>query len=509
MEENHMEGKHVERNNVMERQTLHFLAVCLGYAVCFAFAFYKNYVGVTFPVIVALTLAVCGVFRKKSGFSWRRENHFYVIPILLLGISTAMTTNWFVICFNTVGILLLLVVYILRQVYPEERWSFGQFLCNILYYYICMIPQTAAPFLHLSAYRKRRQSDGKKKNPYARPVALGVLIGLPMLLFVVGMLNSADAIFEKYVGGGFRFLWEHLFIPEDVLLVAVLLAVGFFASYSFLNVAALRDMPKWEERKAGKNPVTAITFIGMITVVYLVFCAIQLLFLFTGGFLLPEGYTYAEYAHQGFFQLLFLCIFNPALVLLCLRLFERNWLLKLMLTVFSGCTFVLIASSALRMILYISCYHLTFLRVLVLWFLALLTLLMAGVICQIHRETFSLFRYGTVLVTVFYLALSLGRPDYWIASYNVSQMGNEIDYEDMCYLASLSQDAAPVLARLHPEHEDHETYFDSWRGEGYACPACVLEEYFQEIKEGEPLNIRTFNLSKYLAKKAVAQAQAE
>lgn len=60
-----------------------------------------------------------------------------------------------------------------------------------------------------------------------------------------------------------------------------------------------------EEKKSRKNPVIAITFLSMITAVYLIFCVIQAVFLFTGGRLLPEGYTYSEYAHQGFFQLLF------------------------------------------------------------------------------------------------------------------------------------------------------------------------------------------------------------
>jgi len=110
----------------------------------------------------------------------------------------------------------------------------------------------------------------------------------------------------------------------------------------------------------------------------MIFSVIQIVFLFSGGMILPDGYTYAEYAHQGFFQLLFLCIFNLILVLCCMAVFEMNRWLKMILLIFSACTYVMIASSAYRMILYISNYHLTFLRILVLWFLALLVVLMAG-----------------------------------------------------------------------------------------------------------------------------------
>lgn len=495
----------MERMKIMEQPREEkngglFLMMSLIYAVCFTIAFFKNFIGITYPLIVAVTLGVCGVFLKKSGLEWRKENFCYVAAILLLGISTALTTSGFLVFFNTVGILLLLVVLMLRQVYPKEEWSFGQFLCNILFFYICMIPQVSAPFLHLTSWIRKKKKDDRVKYPYVKPVICGILIGIPMLLFVVAMLNSADAIFAKYVGGGFRYLWKHLFFSDNMMIVIVLLMLGFFASYSFLSVLTLHNMPEWRKKESRKNPVTAITFLAMITAVYLVFCVMQLLFLFTGGFMLPEGYTYAEYAHQGFFQLPFLSIFNLVLVLLCLKLFDMNRLLKIMLTVFSGCTFILIASAALRMILYISTYHLTFLRVLVLWFLALLTFLMAGVIYQIYQEKFSLFRYGMLVVSVFYLVLSLGRPDYWIASYNVAQLGDRISYEDTAYLCGLSWDAAPALAKLHPEHEHYEE--NSYGEEYYGCPACELEHYFEQIQE-EKLNIRTFNLSKYLAKRAM------
>ena len=192
----------------------------------------------------------------------------------------------------------------------------------------------------------------------------------------------------------------------------------------------------------------------MVTVIYLIFCGIQIVFLFTGGKLLPEGYTYAEYAHQGFFQLLFVCIFNLILVVSCLALFRMNRFLKILLLVFSGCTYVMIASSAYRMLLYIHTYHLSFLRVLVLWFLAMLVFLMAGIMVNIVREKFQLFRYCMAVVTVCYLLFSFGRVDYLIACYNTAQMGNAISYEDIAYLTELSLDAAPALSRYALEHEN-------------------------------------------------------
>lgn len=505
-----MEQQVKPENPVLEHNTLFFLTAALIYSVCFAVAFYKNYAGLTFPLITIATLAVCGLFLKKSGVLWKTQNLYYVIPIILLGISNMLTTSVFILFFNTVGILLLITVFMMQQVYADKKWNMGQYFCNMLFLYICMIPEVAAPFSNLGKYIRRKKIT-KQKNTNTKYIVMGVLIGLPMLAFVLVLLSSADAIFSEYIGEGFLWLWDNIVFSPNIVLVVTLIIIGFFGIYTFLSALTLNNMPEWSNKKQKKNPITAVTFISMITVVYLIFSVIQIIFLFSGGMILPEGYTYAEYAHQGFFQLLFLCIFNLILVLLCISLFEMSKWLKTILLIFSGCTYVMIASSACRMLLYISSYHLTFLRVLVLWFLLMLVFLMAGVVGNIIKKEFSLFRYEMVVVTVFYLVFSFARPDYWIAKYNISQIGNEMSYTDVFYLCNLSSDAVPALTELHPEHEhDKEKYrgWDEYSGQEeyyWECPACKLESYLGEVEENTDLNIRNFNLSTYQAVKAAEE----
>lgn len=504
-----MEQKIKPENPVLQHNTPFFLITALIYSVCFTIAFYKNYVGLTFPLITIATLIVCGLFLKKSNIVWKIENLYYIMPIVLLGISTMLTTNEFIVFFNTVGILLLITVFMMQQVYAKNKWSLGQYICNMLFYYICMIPEVAAPFSNLGKYIRRKKVT-EQKNTNTKYIVTGMLIGVPMLAFVLVLLSSADAIFSEYIGAGFRWLWKNIFISSNIVLVVVLLIIGFFGIYTFLSALTLNNMPEWTKEKPKKNPIIAVTFISMITVVYLIFSIIQMVFLFTGGMILPKGYTYAEYAHQGFFQLLFLCIFNLILVLCCMAVFEMSRWLKMVLMIFSACTYVMIASSAYRMILYISSYHLTFLRILVLWFLALLVVLMAGVIRSILKKDFPLFRYGMTVITVFYLILSFSHFDDWIAKYNISHIGNEMSYEDVFYLCNLSSDAVPALTSLHPEHDHRDAYrgLEEYNGSEkyyWECPACKLENYFEQIEENTNLTIRTFNLSKYQAAKAAEE----
>lgn len=499
-----MEQRYRPENGVLEHNTGFFLIVALIYSVGFAVAFYKNYASLTFPLIIVGTLIICGLFLKKSGILWKTQNLYYIVPIVLLGISTMLTTNFFTIFFNTVGILLLITVFMMQQVYSKNEWNLERYIGNTLFLYLSMIPEIAAPFSNLAKYIRRKRVR-EQKNTNTKYIVTGVLIGFPMLIFVVILLNSADVIFSDYIGRIFQVVWDNIVLSPNIVLVVGLMVIGFFGIYTFLSALTLNNLPSYQKEREKKNPIIAITFTVMITVIYLIFSIIQVIFLFSGGMILPEGYTYAEYAHQGFFQLLFLCIFNLILVLCCMSLFEMNRWLKTILMVFSGCTYVMIASSAYRMILYISFYHLTFLRMLVLWFLALLVVLLAGVMWSICKKKFPLFRFEVAVITVFYLVLSFSHFDYWIAKYNISQMGDQLEYEDVSYLCNLSFDAAPILEKISAGHNNIEYSVKGQRGFYEGCYACELETYFKQAEKNTDLNIRTFNLSEYQAVKAAEE----
>ena len=105
------------------------------------------------------------------------------------------------------------------------------------------------------------------------------------------MLSSADQIFSRVVGRLFYQLWSQIVFSPNVFIVILLLILGFFGIYSFLSALTLNNMPEWKADWKRKNPIIAITFLSMVLAVYLIFCGIQVIFLLTGGMLLPEGYT--------------------------------------------------------------------------------------------------------------------------------------------------------------------------------------------------------------------------
>lgn len=418
----------------------------LAYSCFYALCMFRNPSGITFPFFIAGSLLFFCLCLSKLGITLRKGSGFYMVSMMLLAVSTFCTDDSRIISMNKWGIFLLMLSLLLNQFYDTSGWQLGKYVSSITTLLFCSLGKLDRPFRDGNDYRKNFVKGKGSKVFYA---VIGVLAALPLFAVIFLLLFSADAVFRQMS----RQLFEDIDLGSIFQIVGMI-ACMFFAVYgilAFLCEKSIREEVK--DRRQGE-PVLAITVTGMLTMLYLVFSVIQIVYLFLGQMQLPEGYTYAKYAREGFFQLLAVSVLNLIIVLVTLTYFRESKVLKAVLTVMSLCTFIMIASSALRMIIYIQYYYLTFLRIFVLWSLALLTLLFAGVIVSIFRKKFPLFRYCCVAVTCCYLVLSFSHPDYWIARVNVANVTGEEPgdgffkgeaYQDMAYLADLSADAAPVL----------------------------------------------------------------
>ncbi|NTV78744.1 MAG: DUF4173 domain-containing protein [Clostridiales bacterium] len=297
-------------------------------------------------------------------------------------------------------------------------------------------------------------------------------------------------------------IFQKIVLPENILGILVTFFFALFATYSFIAAMAKNSIKEEVTDRRTQEPLVAITITMILSALYLLFCGVQIAGLFFGKLLLPDGYSYADYAREGFFQLLFVCIINLCVVLLCLAYFRESKLLKILLTVISACTYLMILSSAIRMILYIQVYYLTFLRIFVLWSLIVIFVVMTGVLIFIYHSKFPLFRFTMFSVTILYILLAFSHPDYFIASYNLSKIKvkiadvEEIDglstFGDISYVLGLSKDAAPAILDFYLNEEQRvEKSDDTWYN---------INEYFTEAQKAyEDMNFRTFNLSRYIA----------
>ncbi|MGH8310397.1 MAG: DUF4173 domain-containing protein, partial [Steroidobacteraceae bacterium] len=197
------------------------------------------------------------------------------------------------------------------------------------------------------------------------------------------------------------------------------------------------------------------TALAAIDLLFLVFVFVQFRYLFGGDALVQvtPDLTYAEYARQGFFELVL------AIVLVVPVLLAAEWLLDRRIRrddlVFRGLAGVQIglvlaitASALQRLRLYHASYGLTesrlYAMVLLIWIGAVL-LWLAATVLRGRRDSFAFGTLASGLATV--ALLFVINPDAVITRANVARMAAAAATVrfDVAYATSLSADAVPVL----------------------------------------------------------------
>ena len=456
-----------EKNSERAAKFRKYAPFALSWTVLYTFCLYDNPAGITLPVFMAGTLFLLYLVAKKENGAAENgirrfqlsatEKWFYGGSLMLLSLSGCTTASVpLQVLDSLAAILLIFSLLIAGYAGPAAAgkdliWHIKSLLSAALVP-LTHLPEPLTDFLDFAREEKNGSGGNRAKGRrVAASVITGFAIALPLLAFVLLMLSSADLVFARFLEKAF----ESIRITEqidDIVAIAAMAVFGFWCSYCLLRTFPSDHL--FSERnteKAGQDPVIGITVTGLLTLVYLVFSVIQIAYLML-HMKLPAGYTYAEYAHEGFYQLLIVCVLNLAIVSVSSRIFNKNTILNVILLIMCACTGIMIVSSGMRMLLYIRVYYLTFLRIFVLWFLVVLGIWLGAVAVRILCPEFHVYRLCVVSVTVLYILFALAHPDYWIARYNMSaaeySAETGIVYQDPHYLTiMLSDDAVPAIAR--------------------------------------------------------------
>jgi len=298
----------------------------------------------------------------------------------------------------------------------------------------------------------RSGSLGKKGGAFL----LGLAIAVPVLAVMLPLLISADAAFDGLVS-----LLPEMDL-EEVLFTAIF-GAGFACVYYTRGVAlqhAQKPIPAERKRGPGMNPITVHTVLGIVCLLYAVYLLSQLAY-FSGGFagILPEGYSTAEYARRGFFEMTVLCAVNLALIAFTLRFYSKDTPIstatRILCLGIGLMTLFFVAAASAKMFLYIGTYGLTRLRLLtqiVMLFLALTTL------AVLLRLFISKMPYMKLVLLG---GLAIGAVTMWldvdsvVARYNVDAfLTGKLETVDVDYLGYLSDGALLQLERLTEQAPD-------------------------------------------------------
>jgi hypothetical protein len=284
-------------------------------------------------------------------------------------------------------------------------------------------------------------------------LVLSALIGVLLVAVFGALLSSADAKFAELVGGLLPSL-----APSSVVRFVLFFVLGTLGTAGACYVRLRPPAVKEGGTAGGRRTVRPLEWLLPVLLVDLLFAAfvvVQIRFLFGGStIVLSDGdLTYAEYARQGFWQLLVVTMLTLVVIAVAAHKAPREsasdrLLLRLGVGALAALTLVIVASALYRMWTYEQAYGFTRLRVLVsaceLWLGVVFALiLVAGVRLRARWMP----RAVAFAAAAALLGLGILNPDKFIAEQNVARW-QETQKIDVCYLSTLSVDAVPALDRL-------------------------------------------------------------
>lgn len=430
--------------------TLLLFALALG--VAFEYLFHDQLLGVNYPVwIGAFMVGALAFFSDRISVAGQRI-WFFFGGSFLFAVMVFVRESELLTTLNLLASLGLLALGIESLAGRQVR-SYAVFeYASTIFLPVKCFPHFFFGLQELTAF------EGAEKYQALRRALKGSLIAFPIVGVLILLFSSADLVFRKYVTELISL--DILITMADSFLRVGLVAGAAFAVYAYIahhSGAKLVSPPSMagKMREPSFGPIEMSIVLGSVSLVFFAFLLIQFAYFFGGeGAITNQGFAYAEYARQGFFELIAVSLIAFFLLLAAARQVVRDgtrhlpvfkWLAGILIleTVF------VMASSFQRLSLYELAYGFTTLRlyshIFIVWIGTILLLLGYEIFVREDRAAFA-FR-GIISMACFLLAVNILNPDQFIARQNIERYA-EMSEIDLGYLSTLSTDAFPETIRL-------------------------------------------------------------
>jgi len=361
----------------------------------------------------------------------------------------------------------------------------------------------------LSGARHRVSAAGLARHaePLA-PVLRGLVLAVPIAVVFVALFSAADAVFARLVDRTFGI---ELDLGDAGWRLGLAVALAWVAAGALAIVASeppeAAAVTKRADWSIGSTEI--VTVLAVVIGIFAVFVGLQAAYLFGGlDTLEASGLTYAEYARRGFAELVVVAILAGSLVIGADRLARRRTAMVVAgaigLAVLTG---VVIASSALRLMLYQDAYGWTELRLYVLATIGWLAVGTIGLVIGLVFDRVRWIGHGLLVAALAVgLALNVLGPARFITEQNVARLldpslvpPNGQAGLDVWYVVRLGDDAVPALVRGLPALDAKSADF----------AALALGQRLDELRNEPGLNAwQAWNAGREAARDALEAADA-
>ncbi len=385
---------------------------------------------------------------------------------LIFAAGFCLTASPFALVFNYIA-------FILGTVYVYYRacgngisnhqgdYFFFDILKSVFVIPLCNLESLWSALLKKTEKQKEQKSGGS--------IIIGLLIAIIPVCIVTTLLSS-DIAFSIALSKIFKFDLGEIAFSLFCLFIGTPVAMYFFG---MIYGNAKHPVPEILTAEKADTTAEKVKIIPRITVygavipllfVYLFFFASQLIYFVSAlQKMLPNNFSYAQYARRGFFELCAVCVINFA-VICFMSIFTKRLdgketrilrTLKVTLCIF---TEAIIAIDIAKMFLYINEFGLTQKRVMTSWFMVLLGILF---LLLLLKQIFPKFKITTPAVTaavILSAVLIFSNVDAIVAGYNVSAYQNKkLESVDIYAMYKLDDSAVSFIIPLLDD-PDYEVY---------------------------------------------------
>ncbi len=356
---------------------------------------------------------------------------------------------------------------------------------------------------------------------------LKILLGIAIAVIptaVVVLLLSYDPDFEALFLKFFDFGWGDLFSHTASIFFGIpvaMLIYGIFHSalhHKCANVITAAGCHTASARLKFIPRLTAAAATIPILLVYGIFFASQWEYYaaaFAGK--LPQAVSYADFAREGFFQLIAVSVIN-LLIIAIMTFFTRRSgdhtapITRILSIVFSVATLLLIGTALAKLVLYVDQFGLTPKRIYAGWFMATLALVFLLIIVKQIALRFRLIPIAVLACVLMVGVLTLSGIDTYIAEYNVDQyLAGDLEELDVEALEDLGDAAVPAMLRAAKAMEaDNDVKLSEFDHDDYDAnpedPYIQLCHALKSEASDPSYTLYSFTIPRYRAERALKEA---
>lgn len=441
------------------------------YLVLFIFSiwqsilFFEKEPGISVALFVLPFIFFLIRYLEKQGKIKNINAKLIAIPIVLLSSTYFIFNNDFLRDLNSIVIPGLTVLMVIELI--VERFTLECVINNVFNFIMKPIGLFGIVGKNIIRKIRRKEKAEYKEGKNIKRVFKAIGISLPVLIVVLILLITADSdfaqIFSTPISNFVEFI-EKIQLSNMVSRMIIIVFMFFYMAGFVENIVNTNDIVRNNKELKTKDTLTIKMLLTLLNIIYVVFCIIQIRFLFKLYAMNKNNINYSYYARQGFFQLMVVSAINLITILISKsKCYKKEAYIKVMDLTMIALTSIILISSFVRMVYYETAYGLTLLRVLVSWAEITEAILLIPTAMYVLDKKLNLAKSYFIIITTMYVVLNFANINKMIAKVNVDMYlkRGSISGSDVYYLTNLGTDAIPETIRLLDiVGEEEQEYLD-------------------------------------------------